>query len=339
MSQFEPKPDVDKAAAPPQSSTLAVISLVFGFLSFCLPLVAGLIAVVCGLIAVVQINASQGRMAGKGVAIAGAILGVVGTLFNLAILVALLLPAVTAAREAAKRMEASNNLKYIGLGLHNYHDVYRALPPSGVIYEPAEDEGAMERKLGLSWRVRILPFIEQQALYEEFDQHVPWDHPNNARLIERMPEIYKSPNRPDEDGKTVYLGVVYPEDLDPANLADDRYQTFLRGTVFDQGRLARRSLLGMPTVRFRDVTDGTSNTIAVVEADADQAVIWTKPDDWEFHVDDPARGLGSLRPMGFMALMLDGSTTFVRSDLDPDNLRRLFSRADGQVVDAVMPGR
>jgi hypothetical protein len=339
MSQFEPKPDVDKAAALAQSNTLAIVSLVFGFLSFCLPLIAGLIAVVCGLIAVLQINASQGRMTGKGVAIAGAVLGAVGTLFNLLILIALLLPAIQAAREAAKRMETSNHLKYIGLAMHNYHDVYKTLPPSGVIYEPTGDEGSVEPQLGLSWRVRILPFIEQSALYDEFDQHVPWDHPNNARLIERMPEIYKSPNRPDDDGKTVYLGIVYPQDLDPANLPDDRYQAFLRGTAFDHGPLARRSLRGMPTVRFMDVTDGTSNTIAVVEADADQAVIWTKPDDWEFRLDNPARGLGGMRPMGFMALMLDGSTTFIRSDLDPDNLRRLFSRADGQVIEAMMPGR
>jgi hypothetical protein len=335
MSQFEPKPEPLDAEVPPRSSTLAVVSLVFGFLSFCIPLVAGFLAIVCSAIAILQISNSGGKLTGKGLAVAGLALGSAGMFVNIVLLVALLLPAVQAAREAAKRMQTSNNLKMIGIAMHNYHDTYRTLPPSGVVYEPTEDE-SLKPTLGLSWRVRILPFVEELELYREFDQNVPWDHPNNKRLIERMPDVFKSPNRAVDDGKTVYLGVVYPWGLDPDSLPDERFRQYLRGTAFDHGPF--RPQPGMRTIRFADTTDGTSNTISVVEADADQAVIWTKPDDWKFDVENPSAGLGSLRPGGFMALFIDGSTYWISNEVDPDNLRRLFCRRDDEPIDRQFMG-
>src|SRR4249919_3311122 len=105
----------------------------------------------------------------------------------IAVLIALLLPAVQAAREAARRAQCVNNLKQIGLAMHNYHDVKNGLPPSAIV----DKQG----KPLLSWRVAILPYIEQQPLYDKFKLDEPWDSPNNKDLIQYMPSIYMCPSR------------------------------------------------------------------------------------------------------------------------------------------------
>lgn len=84
------------------------------------------------------------------------------------ILVALLLPAVQAAREAARRMSCSNNLKQYGLALQNYHDAYKTFPPGGLWSVQAADWGAKAP----SWQARILPFMEQQPLYDKIDWRI-----------------------------------------------------------------------------------------------------------------------------------------------------------------------
>ena len=87
------------------------------------------------------------------------------------ILLALLLPAVQAAREASRRMECSNNLKQISLAMHSYHDVYGSLPPAYTI----DEEG---RRLH-SWRTLLLPYLEAGQIYEQLDLSQPWDSLDN----------------------------------------------------------------------------------------------------------------------------------------------------------------
>jgi hypothetical protein len=331
MSDFESQPVEAKPGVSAASSGKATASLICGLLSFCIPFLAGLVAMILGLLALSDIRRSGDRMGGKGLAIAGLILGCIGTLLSLCIIPALLLPAIQAAREAARRQASMNNMKMIGLGIMNYHDTHRAFPPRGVEFKPSEDSGRLEPKLGLSWRVRLLPYIEHNALYEQFDFDVPWDHPTNEALIPLMPDMYRSPTQPTADGTTVYLGVVYPLDLNPQSIPDQSLTQYLRGTALDNGPLRRRP--GFDRLSFADITDGTSNTIAVVEADLDQAVIWTKPADWELDVTNPHRGLGGLRPQGFLGLRVDASVTFISNSLDDTNMRRLFCRNDGEAVD------
>ncbi|MCL4191413.1 MAG: DUF1559 domain-containing protein, partial [Thermoguttaceae bacterium] len=103
---------------------------------------------------------------------------------TIGVLVALLLPAVQAAREAARRSQSMNNLKQIGLAMHNYYDSYRTLPAQAN-YDP-------QGKPLLSWRVQLLPFLEQQALYAQFHQDEPWDSAHNKTLIDKMPPVYRS---------------------------------------------------------------------------------------------------------------------------------------------------
>src|SRR6476661_8060061 len=104
----------------------------------------------------------------------------------IAVLVALLLPAVQQAREAARRSQCKNNLKQIGLALHNYHDVNGCFPPAYI----ADENG----KPMHSWRVLILPYLDQAALHTEYNFSEPWDGPNNSRLLARRPAVYACPS-------------------------------------------------------------------------------------------------------------------------------------------------
>ena len=156
-------------------------------------------------------------------------------------LVALLLPAVQSAREAARRTQCVNNLKQIGLAFHNYHTANDRFPGNII---------SKDGKPLLSWRVAILPYVEQETLYKKFKLDEPWDSPNNKPLLKEMPKVYLCPSRANpEAGTTTYRGFTGP------------------GTLFE----------GKDGASIAQITDGTSNTIAIVEAR--DAVPWTKPDE------------------------------------------------------------
>jgi prepilin-type processing-associated H-X9-DG protein len=215
---------------------------------------------------------------------------------TIGILVALLLPAVQAAREAARRMSASNNLKQIALAMHNYHDVYKRFPP------PASLDA--NGKPLLSWRVHILPFVEEMALYEQFKLDEPWDSPHNSQLIDKMPQVYQNPSGQPSANKADY---VVPTG---------------KGSIFENPE-------GTP---IRSIRDGTSNTIMVLEVNDEASVIWTKPDDLQFDVNNPLAGLGKAHPGGFNVALADGSVRFISITIDPQLFLRLLQMADGQAV-------
>src|SRR5262245_66309297 len=98
-------------------------------------------------------------------------------------MLALLLPAVQAAREAARRNQSINNMKQITLGMQNHFTAKQTFPA------PGGAPGASQ----LSWRVHILPFIEEEALYKEFHLDEPWDSPHNKALIAKMPAVFRNP--------------------------------------------------------------------------------------------------------------------------------------------------
>lgn len=213
---------------------------------------------------------------------------------TIAVLTALLLPAVQQAREAARRTASRNNLRRIALAMHNYHVAHQSFPARANF----DDEG----KPLLSWRVHLLPFLDEQALYNEFRLDEPWDSEHNKQLIPRMPAVYRNPNSPADDDTTNYLVPVG------------------EGTLFQ----------GTGTTRMRDVRDGTSNTIMLVEANADRAVIWTKPDDSKYDPQQPMNGLGGFRPDGFLAVFADGSVRLIANEIDQEVLRKLFTKAGGE---------
>jgi hypothetical protein len=209
-------------------------------------------------------------------------------------------PVVDKARAAAFRMQSMNNLKQIMLAAHNYHDAQGRFPASA-------NFGARGRPL-LSWRVHLLPFLEQDKLYKEFHLDEPWNSEHNIQLVKRMPKVFASSKDPKlaEQGKTTYLAVVD------------------KSTVFTGGR---------DGVKISEISDGTSNTIFCVDADDEQAVIWTKPDDLKLDQVDPKKGFGARFGEGFLAAMADGSVRLLSRTITKETLRALLTRNGGEVVD------
>jgi prepilin-type processing-associated H-X9-DG protein len=219
------------------------------------------------------------------------------------VLIALLLPAVQSAREAARRAQCVNNLKQIALAAHNYVSAMGGFPAAAIV-----DKGG---KPLLSWRVALLPYLDQNPLYQKFHLDEPWDSPHNKELHKYMPAVYGCPSR---------------------NLAGEPGMTAYR--VF-----SNPDALFHPTRRTRiaEVTDGTSNTIMVVESA--QAVPWTKPDELPFDKANargqaPLLGAGSRHPGGLNAVFGDGSVRFLKLSINPMVFRALITKSGGEVVGA-----
>jgi prepilin-type processing-associated H-X9-DG protein len=214
------------------------------------------------------------------------------------VLIALLLPAVQSAREAARRAQCVNNLKQIALAMHNYESANNAFPRPAIV--------GKDGKLLLSWRVAILPYIEQAGLYNKFHLDEPWDSPHNMALVKEMPSTYLCPSRRNPEPSTT------------------TYHVFVgKGAFFEKDQ----------ATALANITDGTSNTIMVVEAG--EAVPWTKPDsDLPFDPDAKASlyGAGSPHPGGFNAVMGDGSVRFFKNSISAEIFRALITRAGGEVI-------
>ncbi len=177
------------------------------------------------------------------------------------ILVALLLPAVQAAREAARRMSCSNNLKQIALAMHNYHDVHKTFP-SNPAYPTTENVGGRYQQNWLSWSglASLLPYMEQNQLAQRIDWRYRWDNNNGGTVNNSVVTRARIP------------GYVCPSD--PGSNA--RYTANMSPTsyCFSAGPASNWSVggsrVGVATLknpcRIRDVTDGTSNSIALAEA-------------------------------------------------------------------------
>ncbi len=210
-------------------------------------------------------------------------------------LIAMMKQAADRMRMAAARMRSQNNLRQIGVALHSYHDANGTLPPQA-IYDK-------DGKALLSWRVLILPYIEQDALYKEFRLNEPWDSAHNKKLLAKMPPTYAA-----IDGKnTVPHGTFY--------------QVFFGKSAMFEGKRG---------IRITDITDGTSNTLMVAEAAKD--VPWTKPDDLPFDDGKDPPKLGGLFEEGFNALFGDGSVRFMARAVKKDTLKALITRNGGEVV-------
>ena len=251
--------------APQSTSILAIFSLLLGIASLLFSCVTGILGVILGIVALVRINGSQGRIGGKGLAIAGIALSVVMSLFS-GLVVAMLLPAVQQVRHAARRTSAANEFREIAISEHYYVDIHKKISGTGL----DESTGA-----GLSWRVHLLPYLEHQALYEKFKLDEPWDSPHNKALISEMPHQYAAK-----------LGSQGELALEPG------YTTVLR-PVGNGAFPTLDSQQRTDGISFSDITDGLSNTILIVEADPSEAVIWTDPaGDYRYDPADPKRGLG-----------------------------------------------
>ncbi len=220
-----------------------------------------------------------------------------GLSYQAVMMMGLAMPVMRVAPVARQpRARARNNMKQIALAMHNHHSAYRELPDAAI----RDDEG----KPLLSWRVKVLPFVEQQALYEQFRLDEPWDSDHNRKLLGQMPDVFRSPRINTKPGMTVYQ------------------VPFGDGLMFsDNG----------PT-RFRDVLDGLSNSIMLVETDAELAVEWTKPADWEVDPDKPLKGIGIGPDGNIDVLLADGSIHSLSSEIEADFFWRLLTIAGAEII-------
>jgi prepilin-type processing-associated H-X9-DG protein len=242
----------------------------------------------------------------------------------------LLEPAVVAARAAARRAQSVNNLKQIGLAFHNYHHTNNRFP-TAVMY------GGQSGKVPYSWRVALLPYLEQSELYKLYNFDEPWDGPNNRKLLELIPAVYDPDGSSATGPNTVYF--VFTGDgtalSASANASGGANGSPPRGGVTGNvaGSLGKTPQPVRPKSSgpsLTDITDGTSNTILAIEAH--RAIPWTKPEDIPFDPNVAVPELGGYSPGGLNVLFADGSVRSISKNLDPDVFKAMITRAGNEVV-------
>jgi prepilin-type processing-associated H-X9-DG protein len=274
-----------------QSNGLAVAGLILGILSFVTLCLTGVPAVICSLLAL-------GKPVGRGLAIAGLILGLLGTVAGIGLGVWAYTTGVERVRLTAMRLKDQNNMKQVGLGMHAAHDRQH-----GWSQYARDDFG--KTNTGLSFRVELLPYIEQAHLYRKFNVQEPWDGPTN-----RSPS-----NTPIGTYTTPYDGEA-PSTKTP-------YRVFVGGGAIFEENGSSVSLL--------QIRDGTSNTILAVHA-AEQ-VPWAEPRELKYDPKGPLPKFGHpAQTGGFNVLMADGSVHFVTDKVSERNLRLAITKDDGQVL-------
>ncbi len=237
-----------------------------------------------------------------------------------AVLVALLLPAVQQAREAARRSQSKNNMKQIGLAMHNYHDVFNAFPAGTV------ENADLPVEQRLSWMVSILPYLEQAALYNLVNKKEGFESGTNSPIMENRIVTYMNPSMPARVsmyGETHYVGIAgITEDGPTAKLPSK-----IAG-VFGYDRQTRMS----------DIQDGTSNTIMVAESYGGPSGPWgqggaatIRPFTQQPYIKGPD-GIGGTAGGGGHILLSDGSVRFVSEHIDPKLVEALSTIQGEEVV-------
>lgn len=212
----------------------------------------------------------------------------------------LIVDAIQPVRQAARVAQTKNNVRQILLAMLNYESANKVLPVGPIVDE--------DGKPLLSWRVRILPYMEQNNLYKKFKLDEPWDSPHNIELLQFVPVTYGSPFPEDDElmseGKTRFLSPM--GEGCASGLKDD--------------------------LTFRKMKDGSSNTIALLFSTPEAAVEWTKPDDWEINMAAPTKTIvegNSTRIFG----VFDGSVHELLPTVADDLLRAMLTFEGGEVFD------
>ena len=281
------------------------------------------------------------------------------------ILIALLLPAVQAAREAARRMQCSNNLKQLGLGMHNYADTYKnAFPPARISTKPWPP--AVPAGPHYGWGVAVLPYIEQNALYESFDQNANFYDPVNQPVVTTPLATFECPSTPGAPRVftlTDFNGNPLPSPDVQAAASD---YACCAG-VWDPIPGNWRGILQNNTPRpIAAIKDGTTNTILLLEQAG-------RPDYWCYGKKQPGpnpanyswwgawvtfnspavraydnsctqtvgtcavncnngRGIYAFHPGGANVLLADGSVRLLASTLSTEIVYALATLANGEII-------
>ena len=216
-----------------------------------------------------------------------------------------------------------NHLKQLALAFHNYASAYAAFPPAAVI--------GPDGKPWHSWRVVLLPFLEEVELYNQYDFSQPWDSPKNLAVAEKMPTVFRDPAREGPPDTFADYAAITGEDA----IFQPEVVTMKSADDFPACLTAGKK------ISFASVTDGTSNTILFATLDSARKIPWTKPED--IALDDTFPGIG--KPAGIGAIhpvegahvglvaFADGSVQTLPDSLNTETLRKLLTRAGGEDVD------
>ncbi|MFI5456177.1 MAG: DUF1559 domain-containing protein [Isosphaerales bacterium] len=211
----------------------------------------------------------------------------------IALLIALLLPATRSAGPAARRSQCANNLKQIALALRNYEQSHKALPPAYTV-------DAKGRPLH-SWRTLILPYLEQQPLYQTIDLSKPWNDPANAKALEAFLPVFHCPEAVGSENTTSYLAIAAPNGC----------------------------LIPKESRRLAEITDAHESTLMVIEAGEENAVPWMAPVDAD---ETLVMSLGPTTKLhhtgGTNACFVDGHVTFLKANT-PAMVRRALMSISG----------
>lgn len=210
---------------------------------------------------------------------------------------------MNSAREAARRTSCMNNLKWIGLALQSYHDSYHGFPPPYV----TDAQG----KPLYSWRVLILPYLNEYDLHAQWRMDEPWDSPHNRRLADSVVSVYQCPTARRNRSRgspayTDYLAVVGP------------------GMAWEEGK----------RLSFADFVDAWSNTIMLVEVRGSQ-IHWAEPVDFDGTASlkinaRPGRSISSHHPDGANVLFADASTVHLPNTTPEQEIKALLTRDGGE---------
>lgn len=192
------------------------------------------------------------------------------------------------------REQSRRHAHSIGLAMHNYFRQHGSLAPA-VIVGP---NGVKH-----SWRVAILPQLGYTDLYNKYNFDEPWDSDGNKKLLNMIPDVYRAADAEKDSSDASWFAVVG------------------EGTAFDSDE----------GHRFEDFTDGTSNTLLVVESKL--SIPWSQPKDIEYSEKKPLPKLGGIHKGGFMSVFVDGAPHFIMDEVEGDVLRNVILRADGSVLD------
>ncbi|MCH7686006.1 MAG: DUF1559 domain-containing protein [Planctomycetes bacterium] len=282
----------------------------------------------------------------------------------IAILIALLLPAVQQAREAARRTQCRNNLKQIGLALHNYLDQFRVFPPSNT--NDVEQGGWIGNPLNRhihSWASLILPQIDSAPLYNSINYSVSSLHPNNLPVASQVIPIYKCPS---------YSGPTYSTDRNYTRFAPNyAIQNYVAMGASDVGHIYGQNtglfepdgvIYPLSSTRAAEITDGMSNTMLIVETREEKNAVWieggtaavvarrydaSNPPTYAgteislnyqpyFDYSNPKSEYGpsSMHPGGVFHLIGDGSVRFISENISASIYVGLATRAGGETDSA-----
>ena len=219
---------------------------------------------------------------------AGGFLTVLAGIAIVGILIAMFMPAPRTAREAARRNNCAANLKQIALALHTDHDSYGSFPP---VYTVDADGKPLH-----SWRTLLLPFLEEAELYQSIDFSKPWDDPANREARENAGHVFMCPSSSEGPPMTTYLAVVDPN-----------------GVFREVG-----------TTEFAHITDGSSNTLFLIEIDLEQDIHWMSPVDTDLKTIEQ-QGLNSQHPGIALGAFADGSVHTLQSEMDFAWLRAMVT--------------